>query len=167
MLFPIRPFLLLLFLLPLTHLSGQRGLPPPEDEPAFRQERLDRVRAAQEAFMTTELDLSKKQAAAFFPLFWENEARQRAARRNTITAIGELRRKEDLTETEARRMIDLRREEMKKLLALRISAEDAYLKVLPATKVARLPAVERRFREELWQRRREMMDRRPGGRRRN
>jgi hypothetical protein len=37
-------------------------------------------------------------------------------------------------------------------MALSLEAENKYLEILPATKVLRLPDVEREFRKKLWER---------------
>lgn len=148
MFFPNRLLLILFLMLP-TLAFAQPG----KDRPGG--ERFERIKAAREAFMTEELSLTKAEAKAFFPVYWTQEDKVRTARKEARTAVRQQTKTSPMTEADAKRVIELRRQEMREQLALRIAAEDAYLRVLPAAKVIRIPEAERAFRERLWEHRRQ------------
>lgn len=120
---------------------------------------LERVRAAHEAFLIQELELTEAEQAAFLPIFWKYEEQLRAVRDDAP-----LRRRAEppATDAEARRRITERYERLQRALDVRRAADEAYLKVLPARKVLRLPAVEADFRRELRSRVRDRIRERRG-----
>lgn len=113
--------------------------------------RFEQIRAAKEAFFREELLLSDTEAEKFFPVYWQYERRMRRARRE----MGGRRGKQavpDLTEAEAKAQLLANREQRRQSMEVHEEAEEAYLKVLPATKVIRLHELERDFREKLLRR---------------
>ncbi|MEL7161513.1 MAG: hypothetical protein AAFN92_12215 [Bacteroidota bacterium] len=137
-----------------------------QDVPGARlsKEEHAKVRQARQAFITEKLELTEGEAAAFFPVFWEYEGRIRRQRRASI-GLGKRQYVADanLPEAEAlKKLMDLRRERQA-LLDLHLEAEEKYLEVLPAAKVVWLEAVEKAFRERLWERLRERRKARRGG----
>lgn len=150
-------FLLLLFCT--TTLFAQPGRKgPPRGERSERvskeqrAERFAQIKAARQAFITEELELTDKQAAAFFPVYWDFDQRMNAGKREDLRRNRPGQAPKELTEKEARTKLLERRAQKQQMMALSLEAEDKYLKILPATKVVRLPDVERDFKKKLWER---------------
>lgn len=114
---------------------------------------MEKMKAARVAFLTTELDLSAKEAEAFWPIYNQAQEEKDAAFKNTRTAYREMMAaiKDGKSDKEVAVLLD------KYLKAAKVPAElDAeyapeYLKVLPATKVAKLYASEEKFRKMQFQ----------------
>lgn len=116
-------------------------------------DRFARIKAAKEAFLREELPLSEKEAAAFFPIYWRYEQELRGNRSGRGGRHGGRNAPEgQLTEAEAIDRLRVNRTRRREMMALQEKSEDAYLKILPATKVIRLHRVEREFREKLLRR---------------
>lgn len=115
-----------------------------------RADRFARIKAARQAFITEELELSKQQATAFFPVYWAYEKRMAKDRQEPRHGKADTDDAREMTEAEARSELLQRRTRRQKMLALSLEAEDKYLELLPATKVIRLPETERAFRRKLW-----------------
>lgn len=120
--------------------------------PGQRAERFARIKAARQAYITEELELTEKQATAFFPVYWGYDKRMNENKRDAGPRIRPEGKTEILTEAQARTKLLQRRAHRQQMLTLSLEAEDKYLKLLPATKVIRLPEVEREFRRKLWDR---------------
>lgn len=105
------------------------------------------IRAARQAFITEQLALTDKEVANFFPLYWEYQGRLAEGRRNAPAAA-----QPPMGEAEALAFLQQQREHLTQALELRIKATDAFLEVLPAAKVVRLPEMERAFRNRLRER---------------
>lgn len=129
----------------------------------FAQPKPDRgqfevIREAREAFISERLLLSPAEAKAFFPIFWKYEEEMRSKRKEVVgrrqqyldTSAGST-----LSEEEALKMLMAKRRHRQEVLKLQLEAEDEFLKVLPAVKVARLEDVEKAFREQLWEKTRQ------------
>ena len=114
---------------------------------------MEKMKAARVAFLTTELDLSAEEAQAFWPVYHQAQEEKDAAFKNTRTAYREMMAaiKDGKSDKEVAVLLD------KYLKAAKVPAElDAeyapeYLKVLPATKVAKLYASEEKFRKMQFQ----------------
>ena len=114
---------------------------------------MEKMKAARVAFLTTELDLSAKEAEAFWPIYNQAQEEKDAAFKNTRSAYREMMAaiKDGKSDKEVAVLLD------KYLKAAKVPAElDAeyapeYLKVLPATKVAKLYASEEKFRKMQFQ----------------
>ncbi len=117
-----------------------------------RTERFARIKAARQAFITEELELTPKQATAFFPVYWDYEQRMVNGKKTPSHRERTMHATKDLTEKEARAELLQRRTRRQQMLALSLEAEEKYLQLIPATKVIRLPDVERAFRRKLWDR---------------
>lgn len=113
--------------------------------------RFEQIRAAKEAFFREELLLSAKEAEQFFPIYWRYEGRIRRSRRQMAREWGK-EASPDLTEAEAKAQLLANREQRRETMVLHDEAEEAYLKVLPATKVIKIHDLERDFREKLLRR---------------
>ena len=114
---------------------------------------MEKMKAARVAFLTNELDLSAEEAQAFWPVYNQAQEEKDAAFKATRAAYKEMNAavKEGKSDKEIAVLLD------KYLKAAKVPAElDAeyapeYLKVLPATKVAKLYASEEKFRKMQFQ----------------
>ena len=114
---------------------------------------MEKMKAARVAFLTNELDLSAEEAQAFWPVYNQAQEEKDAAFKATRAAYREMTSavKEGKSDKEIAVLLD------KYLKAAKVPAElDAefmpeYLKVLPATKVAKLYASEEKFRKMQFQ----------------
>lgn len=123
-------------------------------------ERFAKIKEAREAFIAEQLALTPQQAAAFFPVFWSYEAKLRDNMPPRGRANAGAAPTASLTEAEALAQLRAQRERRQYLLDLKAKAEEDFLKIIPATKVIRLPEVEKAFRQRLWERAREGRERR-------
>lgn len=163
-------FLLLLpLLLTASFVSAQPDGPPNEDRPPLeradkpeqRGARFGQIRAARKAYLIEQLALTEEEAAAFFPIYWAFDEQTRKAKRATHEKYRKRATNGPLTEIEAQEILLLDRTLRQEMLTLRNQTEDKLLKILPASKVIRIPDIEKDFRRLLWDRTR---GRRGGGR---
>lgn len=115
-----------------------------------RGEHFAKIREAREAFIAEQLELTPRQSEAFFPVFWSYEEKMRDGMPRRDRKDGETTA--PLTETQALAQLRSQQAQRRQLLALKTEAEEAFLKIIPATKVIRLPEVEKEFRQRLWER---------------
>ena len=114
---------------------------------------MEKMKAARVAFLTNELSLTSEEAQAFWPIYNQAQAEKDAAFRNTRTAYREMTEaiREGKSDKEVAALLN------KYLKAAKVPAElDAeyapeYLKVLSATKVAKLYVSEEKFRKMQFQ----------------
>ncbi|MEM1356753.1 MAG: hypothetical protein AAGF89_01035 [Bacteroidota bacterium] len=149
----------ILLLLFLTFAVGLFAQPKPD------RAQFERIREAREAFISERLLLSPAEAKAFFPVFWKYDSAMRTKRKEIIG-----RRQQHLnaassalSEEEALKLLMARRRHRQEVLKLQLEAEDEFLRVLPAAKVARLESAEKAFREQLWEKTRQRRGSRHGG----
>jgi hypothetical protein len=164
-------FLLLPLLLSASLATAQQDGPEGNDRPDREhaengapgqgEARFARIRAARQVFITEQLALTDKEAAAFFPVYWAYDERMRSAKRAAFGNHPKVEGNTSLTETEARTMLLKDRTFRQEMLTLRNQTEDKLLKILPAAKIIRLPDIEKAFRRKLWER---TKGRRGGGR---
>ena len=110
---------------------------------------MEKMKAARVAFLTNELSLTAEEAQAFWPVYNQAQEEKDAAYRTTRTAYRAMIEavREGKSEKEIASLLD------KYLKAAKVPAElDAeyapeYLKVLPASKVAKLYSSEENFRK--------------------
>lgn len=127
--------------------GGKRGAAGRE----ARKERVERVKAARQAFIAEQLQLTAAEATAFFPVFWKYDEKIRKGfprRERDKTAAN----RDNLTEAEALELINNNRAHRQQLADIKTESEQAFLKILPATKVIRLSEIEKAFRQRLWDR---------------
>jgi hypothetical protein len=150
--------LFFVFLLCLVSVSVQAqpgSRPGNGDRKEMREERFAKIKAARQAYITEELELTKKEAEAFFPVFWSYDEKLKQGRfRSKYKSKG--LKDTDLTEAEALEVLRGHQTHRQESLNQIFEAEEAFLKVLPARKVIQLPEVEKRFRKLLWERTREV-----------
>lgn len=160
---PINRISLLAFFLSITALGlqAQPG-PPPGDEngqrEAAREANFERIKAARQEFLIERLSLTEEEQRNFFPVFWRFETEKKALRKRMSDGVENRRRRNrevsanptaNLTEDEARTLIENRMKLETELLALRKRQFNAFLQILPPTKVINLEHAEREFRREL------------------
>lgn len=123
-----------------------------------RGERFAKIKEAREAFIAEQLALTPKQAAAFFPVFWsyEEQLRDGLPRRDRSASAAP---EKPLTEAEALAQLRADRQRRQQMLDLKTKAEEDFIKIIPASKVIRLPEVEKEFRQRLWERTRQAKER--------
>ena len=129
----------------------------PEGKPA--EERgagwMEKVKAARAAFLTSELDLSEAEAQAFWPVYNKAQAEKdeaykktREAYRNMMDAV-----KEDKGDKEISNLLQVYLKASKVPAEIDEAYAPKYLKVLPASKVAKLYVSEEKFRKLQFQNR--------------
>lgn len=141
--------------------SGNRR--PGAERMEGRQERQDRVQEARRAFLAERMQLTTKEAAAFFPLYDAFQQEMGQARRKRFRNLKEESTGQTLTEAEARQLLDANLETEADQLAILRRSTAAYLQVIPATKLIKLEPAERAFRRELVDRFRSGRGGRPQG----
>lgn len=148
-------FVFLLFLVSVSVQAQPGNRPGNGDRKEMREERFAKIKAARQAYITEELELTKKEAAAFFPVFWAyDEKLKQGTFRSQYKGKGG--KDTELTEAEALEVLRGHQTHRQESLNQIFEAEEAFLKVLPARKVIQLPEVEKRFRKLLWERTREV-----------
>ncbi|MFN4080138.1 MAG: hypothetical protein ACK4NS_04510 [Saprospiraceae bacterium] len=117
------------------------------------------VKAQRAEVFTRVLDLSAEEAQMFWPIYNEYDERREKIMRRNRRSLEELR---TMSNEQADELIknhfDWRRNE----LELEIEMTQKLRKVLPPSKIARLPYAEREFRESLLRRLQERRQERPG-----
>ncbi len=107
----------------------------------------DRMESQRVAFITQKLDLSPSEAQAFWPIYNDYKAKERALREQRKPMKG-IR---DLDETEAKTYIDKILDLEQQELELKREYTAQWQSVLSARKVLRLYVAERMFKERLLQ----------------
>lgn len=106
----------------------------------------EKIRAAQVAFLTSELDLSESEAQAFWPVYNEVQKQRREAFKATGDAYMELQKGIDGKEVAS--LLDKYLDAKKASEKIEAEAVDRYKKVLPVSKVAKLLLSEEKFRQQ-------------------
>lgn len=115
---------------------------------------MEKMKAARAAFLTTELNLTEAEAQAFWPVYNQAQAEKdeaykkvREAYRNMMAAV-----KEDKGDKEISNLLKVYLKESKVPAQIDEEYAPEYLKVLPASKVAKLYVSEEKFRKLQFQR---------------
>ncbi|MEM9837008.1 MAG: hypothetical protein AAF828_10925 [Bacteroidota bacterium] len=122
--------------------------------------RFQRIKEARQSFLTEKMELTEAEAAQFFPVFWDFEKRLKQTRQKLFRGN---RNKRDqaalnITETEARRILADNLDAERNMINIRREAMEAYLDLIPATKLLKLEPAERAFRKQLVNRVRNFRD---------
>lgn len=104
-----------------------------------------KFRSEQEAFITKEAKLSAKEAAAFFPLFWEMQDKQRALFHQQM----KLARQQTTNDKDAAKQIDEMDELELRMVKLKIQYHSKFCKVIPAQKVKLCIKAEERHKRNI------------------
>ena len=106
----------------------------------------ERVRAAQVAFLTNELDLTEAEAQSFWPVYNDVQKQRREAFEAQQKAFMALSK--GIDGNDVNKLLQEYMAASKKLDALEESAVERYKKVLPVQKVAKLILAEEKFRHQ-------------------
>lgn len=114
---------------------------------------MEKMKAARVAFLTTELDLSAEEAQSFWPVYNQAQEEKDAAYRETRTAYRALTEaiKAGKPDKEVASLLQAYLKASKVPAALDAEYSVEFLKVLPATKVAKLYISEEKFRKMQFQ----------------
>ena len=103
----------------------------------------ERIQAKRIAFITDKLALTSKEAQAFWPLYNAFKKKEKSIRKET----GKMGRIQELTDVEVEALIEKHLDKEERLLAAKRSFFKEAKQVLPIKKLAKLPRVERKFKE--------------------
>jgi len=103
----------------------------------------ERLHAKRIAFITDKLALTSKEAQDFWPLYNAFKKKEKSIRKET----GKMGRIQELTNAEVEVLIEKHLEKEERLLAAKRSFFKEAKQVLPIKKLAKLPRVERKFKE--------------------
>jgi hypothetical protein len=106
----------------------------------------ERVRAAQVAFLTNELDLTEAEAQSFWPVYNDVQKQRRQAFEAQQKAFMALQK--GIDGNDVNKLLQEYVAASKKLNAIEEGAADRYKKVLPVQKVAKLLLAEEKFRHQ-------------------
>lgn len=126
-----------------TAFAQQKGEDKRKDEGNGWRER---VRAAQVAFLTSELDLSEAEAQSFWPVYNEVQKQRREAFEAQQKAFKALQ--EGIDGKDVSKLLSDYMAASKKVDAIDENAVERYKKVLPMKKVAKLILAEEKFRHQ-------------------
>ena len=102
------------------------------------------------AYLTTEMDLSSDESAAFWPLYNEHEKKQKALRIEKKTFHKKMHENEaELSEEESKQALEFFQKHMTLINNLEIEYQNKYLEVISAKKVLLMLKAEKEFRRNL------------------
>jgi len=110
----------------------------------------EKFQAEKVAFLTQKMDLSVKEAEAFWPIYNEYSKAADAAHKEMMEAVGKIHKAQELTDSEASAAIDALLAAQKKENDLQAQYTEKFKKVLPVKKVAAFFAAEDAFRKHLF-----------------
>jgi len=108
----------------------------------------DKIKAYQIAFFTQKLDLTSAEAKVFWPVY-DAYQKERRTLRKELRTMGKKANDESLTDRELEAIINKRFVIEQQKIDLEKSYYLKFKKVLPLRKVAKLPQVEKAFKENL------------------
>lgn len=106
----------------------------------------ERIRAAQVAFLTSELDLTEAEAQSFWPVYNDVQKQRREAFEAQQKAYMALQK--GIDGNDVNKLLQEYTAASKKLNSLEEAAVERYKKVLPVKKVAKLLLAEEKFRHQ-------------------
>jgi len=124
------------------HLSAQKD--------RDHREMGEKYQAQKIAYITTALELTPEESAAFWPLYNEHEKKREVLKDSMKDYRKEvLSKKDEITEVEAKEAIVLFQKHMADMQLMETEYQNKFLEVLPAKKVFLLMKAEKDFRREL------------------
>ena len=123
-----------------------------EKEPARREKMAEKFQADKVAFISQKMDLTVKEAEAFWPVYNEYSKASEAAHKEMMAAVSKIHKSAELTDAEAAAAIDALLAAQKKENDLMAQYTAKFKKVLPVKKVAAFFAAEDAFRKHLFRR---------------
>ncbi len=116
-----------------------------------KEEIKDRIKAKRVAFITDKLNLSSQEAQLFWPLYNELKEKERALKKDSRPS----NKLEEMTDQEVEQFLEDRLDKEEELIAAKREFFKEAKQVMPVKKLARLPRVERKFKEMVLQHSRE------------
>jgi hypothetical protein len=116
-----------------------------------RREKNARIEAMRVAYITKNLDLTVEESQLFWPIFNEYEAKRKSIQRS----FNYKREIESMTDEEAEDFIVESFTKDQQMLDLKRSYFEKFKTAIPIKKIAILPRIEKRFRQELLKRMRQ------------
>lgn len=155
-------FFALLAIFCLGSIAAQDGPPPPpphENIERFRQafpEGRERIEAARQSFIKQELQLTDREAERFFPLLRKYDKAMRELNKKEYREFGLGRKGKEkdkpMSEADALKRINDQLAHETAMLDLRKESVEAFLEVIPASKLVKLKRAEKKFRRKLMER---------------
>jgi len=125
-----------------------------------KQERNARIDAMRVAFMTEQLELTVEESQMFWPIFNEYEAERKKIKKS----VDRKREIETMTDTEAEAFVQQSFVVEQKMLDLKRVYFEEFKTAISVKKIARLPRIEKNFRQELIKRMKHRREGREGRR---
>jgi hypothetical protein len=125
-------------------------------------EGMNRIESARIALITERLELTPEQAEKFWPLYREYMERREDLRKELLSAKSEIRKDEEMTDEESKKLVDKALKLKERKVALDRDYSDKFNRVITARQLIALRNAEDDFRQMLLERlekRRDMRDR--------
>lgn len=123
----------------------------------------ERIKAQKIAFITAQLELSTEEAQAFWPVFNAYEADMESIKNKQLRPVRKaMRNSESLSEEEAVELLDKMIAAETELHKLRLDLISDLKEILPPQKILKLKAADDEFNKKLFERLKEMRQRRNG-----
>lgn len=123
----------------------------------------ERIKAQKIAFITAQLELSTEEAQAFWPVFNAYEADTESIKNKQLRPVRKaMRNSESLSEEEAVELLDKMIAAETELHQLRLDLISDLKEILPPQKILKLKAADDEFNKKLFERLKEMRQRRNG-----
>jgi hypothetical protein len=123
-----------------------------DKEHNHREKMAEKFQADKVAFLSQKMDLSVKEAEAFWPIYNEYSKASDEVHKAVMEAVGKIHKASELTDAEASAAIDALLAAQKKENELQSQYTEKFKKVLPVKKVAAFFAAEDAFRKHLFRR---------------
>lgn len=121
-----------------------------DKEHNHREKMAEKFQADKVAFLSQKMDLSVKEAEAFWPIYNEYSKASEEVHKAIMDAVGKIHKAEELSDAEASAAIDALLAAQKKENELQSQYTEKFKKVLPVKKVAAFFAAEDAFRKHLF-----------------
>ena len=121
-----------------------------QDKECKKAQMHEKFQADKVAFLSQKMDLSVKEAEAFWPLYNEYSKAADEAHKAVMEAVGKIHKADELSDAEASAAIDALLAAQKQENELQVQYTAKFKKVLPVKKVAAFFAAEDAFRKHLF-----------------
>ena len=108
----------------------------------------EKIKTRKIGFITERLSLTSEEAQAFWPLYNEYNARVMAIKKSNRQSNRSIAK---MTDSEVEQLIDARLEVEANLLSMKRDYVHKLKTVLPVKKIAKIPSIERKFKEWMLQ----------------
>ena len=121
-----------------------------DKEHNHREKMAEKFQADKVAFLSQKMDLSVKEAEAFWPIYNEYSQAAGEVHKAVMEAVGKIHKADELSDAEAAAAVDALLAAQKKENELMAQYTEKFKKVLPVKKVAAFFAAEDAFRKHLF-----------------